>query len=121
MHCPLHANLESVVAYEVADHVAPAKTIVVSFQACDFFDTLPFITKEDFSPSCPCTLFPAFFHLIVLWSHLCAHGNRSGCGFFHPLSTRPAISCPCSVSTGMTGHELKTTGCQKAADCTYCT
>lgn len=70
------------------DHVVAAthrpQHAAVSFQACDFVDTLLFLTKEDFSFPCPCQLFPAFFHLIMLWSHHCAHGNCLSCGFFLP-------------------------------------
>lgn len=68
--------------------------------------TLPIVTKDDFSFPSPCLLCPAIFYLIMLWPHLCAHGNCSRCGLFHPLSTSPAISGPWWVNTGMTGHEL---------------
>lgn len=86
--------------------------------------TLSIISKEKLWFTCPCPLFPAFFHLIMLWSHLCAHRNRSSSGFFNlppppPLRTSCAISSPCSVSTRHDGAwTLQDFG---AADCTCCT
>lgn len=57
-----------------------------------FPTTLPIIRKEELS-YVPCSLFPAIFHLIVLWSHLCALSKLSSRGFFTPPTPPPHQLC----------------------------